>query len=396
MLMLFGIIGSGVDLLFNHIVNYNIKMKNTHKLLIIFCLCFISVCSIAQKNNATLYIGTYTRKTSEGIYIYQFNTKTGDFVPLSITKGIDNPSFLAISADRRFLYSGGSKKGDSVHAFAIDKQTHFLTLLNTQSLVGGQGATHLELDKTGKWLFVSNYFNGSFNLLPVEDDGRIGSSKQWTKLEGSSIVKPQQDVSHLHSIMVAPNNTDVFAADLGTDKIMAYRLNVQTGQLTEGVPPFTPIKTGGGPRHLDIHPNGKFIYSIQEIDATITGFGYKNGVLTPFQTISTLPTDYTGRKWSADIHISPDGKFLYGSNRAHESLAIFKIDKKTGKLTFVGHQSVNGKTPRNFVIDPTGRFLLVANQDSDNITVFKRDKKTGLLTATGKEIKISQPVCLKF
>ncbi len=362
--------------------------------LTLFCLNTLNL--LAQNNIYTLYIGTYTRKTSEGIYSYQFNTKTGDFTPLSITKGIDNPSFLAISPNHRFLYSGGSKKGDSVHAFAIDKQTHFLTLLNTQSLVGGQGATHLELDKTGKWLFVSNYFNGSFNLLPIENDGRLGLSKQWTKLEGSSIVKPQQDVSHLHSITVAPNNMDVFAADLGTDKIMTYRLNAQTGQFTEGVPPFTTVKAGGGPRHLDIHPNGKFLYSIQEIDATITGFDYKNGVLTPFQTISTLPADYTGRKWSADIHISPDGKFLYGSNRAHESLAIFKIDKKTGRMTLVGHQSVNGKTPRNFVIDPTGHFVLVANQDSDNITIFKRNKKTGLLTATGKEIKISQPVCLKF
>jgi 6-phosphogluconolactonase len=371
-------------------------MKNSQKTRLIALLCLINVCLFAQSANYTLFIGTYTRKTSEGIYSYTFNTKTGDFTPLSITKGIDNPSFLAISPDHRFLYSGGSKKGDSVHAFAIDKQTYFLTLLNTQSLVGGLGATHLELDKTGKWLFVSNYFNGSFNLLSIEKDGRIAPSKQWTKLEGSSIVKPQQDVSHLHSIMVAPNNTDVFAADLGTDKIMVYRLNPQTGQFTEGVPPFTSSKAGSGPRHLDIHPNGRFVYSIQEIDATITGFDYKNGILTPFQTLSTLPSDYTGRKWSADIHISPDGKFLYGSNRAHESLAIFKIDKHTGHLTRVGHQTVNGKTPRNFVIDPTGNFLLVANQDSDNIVVFKRNKKTGLLTATGKEIKVSQPVCLKF
>ncbi len=371
-------------------------MQNNQKIVLTALLCLINACLFAQNANHTLFVGTYTRKTSEGIYSYTFNTKTGDFTPLSITKGIDNPSYLAISPDHRFLYSGGSKKGDSVHAFAIDKQTHFLTLLNTQSLVGGVGATHLELDKTGKWLFVSNYTNGSFNLLPIEKEGLIGQSKQWTKLEGSSIVKPQQAVSHLHSITVAPNNTDIFAADLGTDKIMTYRLNAQTGQFTEGVPPFIAVKAGSGPRHLDIHPNGRFVYSIQEIDATVTGFDYKNGVLTPFQTISTMPADYTGRKWSADIHISPDGKFLYASNRAHESLAIFKINKRSGHLTFVGHQTVNGKTPRNFVIDPTGNFLLVANQDSDNIVVFKRNKKTGLLTATGQEIKVSQPACLKF
>ncbi len=357
-------------------------------------LYFINALIFAQ-NNTYLYVGTYTRKTSEGIYIYKFHTKTGDFTPLSKAKGIDNPSFLAISPDHRFLYSGGSKKGDSVHAFAIDKQTHFLNLLNTQSLGSSLGATHVELDKTGRWLFVANYFSGSISVLPIEREGTLGELAQTIQLEGKSI-NPRQDKAHVHSMNISPDNKFVFAPDLGTDKIMTYQLNAQTGQLTEGVPPFTPTVAGAGPRHFTFHPNGKFAYSIQELDATIMGFHYKNGVLEPFQTIKTLPDDYTGLKWSADIHISPDGKFLYGSNRAHESLTIFKIDKKTGKLILVGHQAVNGKTPRNFVIDPTGRFILVANQDSDNITIFKRDKKTGKLTATGKEIKVSSPVCLKI
>jgi 6-phosphogluconolactonase len=368
-------------------------MKNT---ILIGLMCLINVCMMAQKDNYTLYIGTYTAKKSEGIYVYQFNTKTGDFAPLSIAKGISNPSFLAISPDQRFLYSGGSKKGDSVHAFAIDKQTHFLSLLNTQSLESSFGACHLAVDKTGRWLIVGNYASGSLNILPIQSDGRLEKVQQTIQHKGSSLVQPQQDRPHVHSINIAPNGKDVFVADLGTDKIMTYALDVQTGQITEGSPSFVKTAAGSGPRHLAFHPNGKFVYSIQEIDATVTGYIYKNSALQAFQTISTLPTDYTGRKWCADIHISPDGKFLYGSNRAHESLVIYRIDKKTGQLTLVGHQSVNGKTPRNFAIDPTGRFVLVANQDSDNITVFKRDKKTGLLTATGKEMLVSQPVCLKF
>ena len=191
--------------------------------------------------------------------------------------------------------------------------------------------------------------------------------------------------------------TDTLLFHRSLDKVMAYSLNVQTGQLIPSNPAFVATRPGSGPRHFTFHPTGKFAYVINEIDATITSFNYKNGALETIQTVNNLPEDYKGRKWAADIHISPDGKFLYASNRAeHESLSIFKIGKKTGKLTLVGHQPVNGKTPRNFAIDPTGNFVLVANQDSDNITIFKRDKKTGKLMATGKEIKVSMPVCLKF
>jgi 6-phosphogluconolactonase len=270
-----------------------------------------------------------------------------------------------------------------------------LTLLNAQPS-GGKGATHLTVDKTGNWVIVGCYTSGNLSVLPVEADGSLGSITQTIQHEGSSIDPDRQTKPYVHSINIAPNNIDVFVPDLGTDKIMTYTLNVQTGQLTSGNPVFTATTPGSGPRHFTFHPNGKFAYVIQEMGSTITGFTYKNGALSSFQTVKTLPDDYTGRKWSADIHISPDGRFLYGSNRAHESLAIFSIHQKTGQLTLVGHQSVNGKTPRNFVIDPTGNFVLVANQDSDNITIFRRDKQTGKLTATGKEIMVSMPVCLKF
>jgi len=365
------------------------------KLALITLICLTSTLTFAQNADCYLYVGTYTRKTSEGIYVYRFDTQTGDFAPVSIAKGVSNPSFLALSMDKRFLYSVGGINGDSVRAFSINPQSRQLTLLNSQAS-GGAGGTHLAIDKTGTWVIVGHYTSGSLSVLPAKPDGSLGNVVQLIKQEGKSIDPDRQTKPYVHSINIAPNNTDVFVPDLGTDKIMAYILNPKTGQLTAGNPPFTAVIPGSGPRHFTFHPNGTFGYVIQEMGATITGFTYRSGQLAPFQTIKTLPDDYAGRKWSADIHISPDGKFLYGSNRAHESLAIFSIDQETGQLTFVGNQLVNGKTPRNFAIDPTGNFLMVANQDSDNITIFKRDKQTGKLTPTGKEIKVSMPVCLLF
>lgn len=368
---------------------------------LIALLCLTSLITIAQlDDDYYLYVGTYTRKTSEGIYVYRFNTKTGNFAPVSIAKGVSNPSFLALSTDKRFLYAVGGMTGDSVRAFSIDDASRKLTLLNSQAS-NGKGGTHLAVDKTGKWVIVGHYGGGSLSVLPTKPDGSLGSVTQFIQHEGKSIElnatpAERQTKPYVHSINIAPNNTDVFVPDLGTDKIMTYLLNEQTGKLTAGDPPFTTVTPGSGPRHFTFHPNGLFGYVIQEMGATITGFTYRSGQLVPFQTIQTLPDDYTGRKWTADIHVSPDGRFLYGSNRAHESLAIFSIDQETGQLTFVGHQPVNGKTPRNFAIDPTGNFVLVANQDSDNITIFKRDKQTGKLTPTGKEITVSMPVCLLF
>ena len=365
------------------------------KIALLALLCLLSELTLAQTDDYFLYVGTYTRKTSEGIYGYRFNTQTGDFTPVTSTKGLSNPSFLAISPDRHVLYALGGATGDSVRAFSIDKQSHALTLLNGQSVVGA-GATHVAIDKTGKWVIVGNYRSGNLSVLPVKADGSLGKAVQSIQHEGKSIDPERQDHPYVHSINIAPNNKDVFVPDLGTDKIMTYTLDARTGQLTPGSPPCTAVIPGSGPRHFTFHPNGKFAYVIQEMGAMVTGFAYKNGQLTPVQTVSTLPESYTGRKWAADIHISPDGRFLYGSNRAHESLSIFGIDQKTGKLTMVGHQPIHGKTPRNFAIDPTGNFVLVANQDSDNITIFRRDKQTGTLTFTGKEIVVSMPVCLKF
>lgn len=370
--------------------------KTMRKKLIIGLLCLFGTLAFGQNKNADylLFVGTYTQKTSEGIYVYRFDARTGDFAPLSIAKSIPSPSFLALSPNQRFLYAveGG---GELVRAFAIDKASGELTFLNSQSS-GGKNPAHLTVDKTGKWLIVGNYGGGSLSVLPIKADGSVGQATQTIQHQGSSINPSRQAQPHVHSINIAPNNKDVFVPDLGTDKIMAYALDTQTGQLLAQSTPFVSSAPGSGPRHFTYHPNGKFAYVIEEMGGTVTGFNYKNGTLKAFQTIATLPEDYNGQKSCADLHISPDGQFLYGSNRVHQSLVIYRINQKTGQLTFVAHQAVNGKTPRNFAIDPTGNFVLVANQDTDNVVVFRRNKKTGALTPTGKEIGVSMPVCLVF
>lgn len=351
----------------------------------------------AKPKNDSFYllVGTYTSGKSEGIYVYKFNTNTGDFQPISIAKNLKNPAFLAISPNEKFVYSVGEvDNGGAVYAFGFDKNKGVLTQLSTQS-ANGSGPCHVAVDKTGKWVIVGNYGAGSLTVLPVEANGGIGSAIQTIKHEGKG-PKPQQDNAHVHSINIAPNNQDIFVADLGIDKIVTYQLDAKTGKLSTGNPAFTKVQDGSGPRHFVFHPNGKFAYVIQELSAQVTAFNYKKGGLTAIETVSTLPSDYTGNNSCADIHISPDGKFLYGSNRVHDSIVIYAINQTTGQLTYVGNQPVLGKKPRNFMIDPTGNYVLVANQETENITIFKRDAKKGTLTPTGKEILVPTPVCLKM
>jgi 6-phosphogluconolactonase len=349
-----------------------------------------------MNNDFHLMVGTYTSGKSEGIYTFKFNVKTGEFTPESVAKNIKNPSFLAISSDSKYVYSAGeTDKQGSVHSFAFDKKTGVLTPLTSQS-ANGNYPCHVAIDKTGEWVICGNYGAGNLSVFPVEANGSLGKASQTIQHEGKSINPGNQESPHVHSINIAPNNVDVFVADLGMDKIMTYSLDAKTGKLSAGNPPFTSVKAGSGPRHFEFHPNGKFAYCIQEISGEVVAYDYKKGSLNTIQTISTKPADLKGDLNCADIHISPDGKFLYGSNRVHDSLAIYEVDAKTGKLAYVAHQSVMGKKPRNFMIDPTGNFVLVANQDSDNIVIFKRDAVKGTLTPTGKEIAVPNPVCLKM
>lgn len=352
--------------------------------------------SYSQENDYYLIVGTYTNKGSDGMYVYKFNTKTGDFSEMiDKTSGLKNPTFLAVAPNQKFVYAVGETQDGTVNAYGFDNKTGELTKLNTES-AGGASPCHISIDKTGKWALVGNYMGGNLSVLPIQKDGTLGAPTQTINHEGKGVNVSRQEKPHVHSVNIAPNNVDVFVPDLGIDKIVSYKLNSKTGHLEAGTPAFTKTVDGAGPRHFTIHPNGKWAYVIQELNATVTAYNYANGGLKEIQTLSTLPPDYNGKNSCADIHISADGKFLYGSNRFYDHVVVYSIDQKTGKLTYIKNESVLGKTPRNFMIDPSGKWVLVANQDSDNIVLFKRDTIKGTLTPTGKEIKVSMPVCLKM
>jgi 6-phosphogluconolactonase len=348
-----------------------------------------------------LYVGTYTSGKSEGIYVYRMDASTGELKRVSSIKSA-NPSFLTIDRSKRYLYAVNEvgeyagKAGGGVSAFAIEPATGNLRLLNEQATLGADPC-HLTIDRRKKTLLVANYTGGSVAVLPVRADGTLAPSIDLEQHEGSSI-KEQQKGPHAHCIILDRFERYALAADLGADKVMIYRFDSSTGKLTPGKQPWAELKAGAGPRHLVLSPDGKFAYVINELDSTMTTLKYSelNGTLSHVDTVSTLPSDFSGVSYCADVHVSSSGKFLYGSNRGHNSIVVFEIDSRTGKPTPIEHISTEGKWPRNFTIDPSGRFLLVANQHTDNVVIFSIDAHTGRLKPTGHVAEIPIPVCLKF
>ena len=356
-----------------------------------------------QNNNEVLvYIGTYTHGESEGIYVYRLDTSSGALEFSSKATGVENPSFLAIESQQRYLYAVNEigqfagKPGGAVSAFAIAPETGKLTFLNQQPSHGG-APCHLSVDNTNQFVLAANYGGGSVCVHPIQEDGRLGKATDFIQHEGKSVNPRRQQGPHAHSVTVSPGNY-IFVADLGLDKIMIYQLDLTSGKLKPNDEPWTTVKGGAGPRHFDFHPNGKYAYVINEIDNTLIAFTYDgmHGTLSEIQTVPTLPEDFTDTSHCADVHVSPSGKFIYGSNRGHDSIVIFAIDNATGKLTFVGHEPTQGPNPRNFAIDPTGTFLLAANQDTDNIVTFRIDQETGKLIPTGQVTEVPAPVCLQM
>ena len=349
-----------------------------------------------------LLIGTYTSGKSEGIYVYDFNTATGDNNLVSTVKTA-NPSYLAVSPNQKIVYAVTENAdstrlgvGGKISAFSFDKKNGTLSFLNNQ-FSGGKHPCYVAVDKTGKWVFAANYSSGSAAIFAVNKDGSLAAAKQVLQHTGTGPDKSRQQGPHVHSTVVSPDNKFLFAPDLGIDKVMIYHFDNATGKLSPATPPFAASTPGSGPRHFEFSPNKRYAYLIEEMTATVAAFKYSGGKLTLLQRINALPADFKGALGSADIHVSHDGKFLYCSNRGDaNSITIFTIDPATGKLTVTGHQSTIGKTPRNFNFDPSGNFLLAANQNSDNIVIFKIDKKTGLLTDTGKRIDVPNPVCIKW
>jgi len=362
-----------------------------------------STLTAADGKELLTYFGTYTRGgKSKGIYCYRLDLASGKLTAAGITEGVTNPSFLAIHPSGKYLYAvsevndSSGKPGGAVSAFALDRKSGGLTPLNHQSSEGA-GPCHVSVDKTGKVAMVANYGSGSIASLPIKADGSLDKAASAIQHEGSSVVPGRQAGPHAHSINVSPDNRFAVAADLGLDKVLIYKLDPAKGTLTANDPAFGKAIPGGGPRHFAFHPSGRFAYVCNEIKSSVTAFTYdaEKGSLTELQTITTLPEETIGNS-TAEIQVHPSGKFLYCSNRGHDSLAIFTIDEKTGKLTANGHQKTLGKTPRNFGIDPTGAYVIACNQATDNVAVFKVDQSTGKLTQVGEPIMVPAAVCVKF
>ncbi len=348
-------------------------------------------------------VGTYTRTTSDGIYVCSFDWETGDLEPVASASGAENPSFLAVHPNGRWLYATseieefeGERQG-ALYAYTIDADAGRLTLINVRGS-GGAGPCHVSVDATGRYLLVANYHGGSVCVAPISDDGSLEALSCFIQHEGSSVNPDRQEQAHAHSINLDAQNRFAYVPDLGQDKVVIYRLDLERGDLVENDPAYVGTEPGAGPRHFDFHPNGRRAYVINELGSTITGYEYDSdsGALTPFQTVGTLPPGFGRSNTTADIHVHPSGRFVYGSNRGHDSVAIFSVDEETGRLTEVGHQSTQGWTPRNFAIDPSGEFLLAANQDTDTVVSFRIDGKSGALTPTGNVTEIPMPVCLRF
>ncbi len=356
--------------------------------------------STVSAQSVRVYIGTYTggANGSKGIYRSTLDLQTGELSDPVLAAEARNPSFVEIHPNGRFLYAvSEAGAGGRVFAYAIDAETGDLKLLN-EAPSSGSGPCHVNVDHAGKHVLVANYGSGSASAIPIRPDGGIAEPTGVVQHEGSSVNPGRQKGPHAHSVNLSPDDRFVFVADLGIDKIMIYRLDMHKGTLAANDPLFAQVKPGAGPRHFVFHPSGRFAYVINELDSTITAFAYEpaSGALKEIQTVPTLPQGFTGSSTCAEIRVHPSGKFLYGSNRGHDSIAVYRIDPAQGTLTFVEHEAAGIKVPRNFNIDPTGTFCLVANQDGNSVVVFRIDQATGVLEPTGHKIAVSKPVCIRF
>lgn len=360
-----------------------------------------------------VYVGTYTEPIrfgtgkilegkGKGIHVYRLDEASGALQPVRTVAAV-NPSYLAFDTLRRFLYavnelkSPDGRSGGSVSAFAVDRATGGLTLLNTQPTHGADPC-HVLVDRKGAHVFVANFMSGSVCVVPVRPDGSLGEACDFLQHLGSSIDPARQAGPHAHSVTLDAANRFAFVPDLGLDKLLIYRIDPTRGMLEPHAIPWIKVKPGAGPRHLAFHPEGRWAYLINELDSTLTTLAYdgRRGTFTVQQTLPTLPVDFRGASTCADVQVAPSGRFVYGSNRGHDSIAVWRVDPRTGRLTAAGHEPTQGRTPRSFGIDPTGRFLLAANQDSDTVVAFHIDSRSGRLRPTGAVTAVPTPVCIKF
>lgn len=339
----------------------------------------------------------------EGIYIYTMDISSGALQPVGAVTDIYNPSFLAVHPRGDVLYAIDEDRSRTpseayVAAFRIDRKTGQLAPIGRRA-THGQGLAHISVDHEGGFLFATHYGGGSVSVLPIEADGSLGEATHVVQHEGRG-DHPRQDAPHPHSAFVDPTNRFVLVPDLGLDKVAIYRLDAEAGKLVAHDPPWAAVAPASGPRHLAFHPNGHYVYVINELASTITTFRYgaEQGHMTPLQTIGTLPAGYPDAEanTTAEILVHPSGRFVYGSNRGHDSIAIFAVNEEDGTLTALGHEPTQGGHPRNFAIDPTGAYLYAENRDSNNVVIFRMDGQTGMLKATGAVAEVPRPVCIKM
>ncbi|NJD04847.1 MAG: lactonase family protein [Ruminiclostridium sp.] len=353
-------------------------------------------------NKYYAYVGTYTGGESKGIYIFRFNTLTGKLEFIDTSSELENPSYLCISKDSSFLYAVmetqvyNGESGGAAAAYCIDKETGKLRLLNIRP-TKGKDPCHLTTDSHNRFLFVSNYSEGTLTVFPLEKDGHIGSISSIISHKGSGQDKVRREESHMHYAALTPDERYLCAVDLGLDKVSVYDFSTQNGCSAASEKLSINIKPGSGPRHMEFSPNGNFAYLLTELSSEVVVLKYsKDGRFDQIQTVSTLPSNYKGTNDCAAIHISPGGEFLYASNRGHDSLTLFKTDQNTGMLKMLSHISTQGKTPRDFIIDPSGKFLLAANQHSHTLVTYEISPESGQPELSCNTIGIPNPVCIKF
>jgi 6-phosphogluconolactonase len=365
-----------------------------------FFVVFLAIftCCAAAQQSLNIYTGTFTSEGAEGIYMCSFDNLTGEISLERTFKGIDNPSFLKVSPDKKFLYSvtrpssAAKEPGGYVNAYRIEPDGN-LQFINKQDSHGADPC-HVDVSGDGKFVVIATYGGGTISLYEVDKNGGLKPAVSTVKNKGSGPNQSRQKAPHAHSVKFSPDGHRLFSADLGTDQLNIF--DFKKKKLVPAEQAYAKLAPGAGPRHFDFHPDGKVIYVINELNSTVTAFKNSGKEWQEFQTISTIPEDYSGTNFCADIHVSSDGRFLYGSNRGHNSIAVYKINGSTKELEWLSSVSTEGDWPRNFTLSPDGRFMIIANQRSNNISVFSIDQENGIPVFTGKKLNIPSPVCLEF
>lgn len=377
-----------------------------YKTVVLAFLTFLIACGGYEKETEVnskeiIYVGTFSGRDSQGLYVFEFDRSTGAMKQLQTISDRGGPNFQALHPNGNFLYSisgdafSEENNHGTVSAYQIDQETGMLSMINEQS-VEGRGPAHVSVDPLGKFVYVSNYGEGNLSVFEINDNGSLSEAVDVVQHEGSSINESRQQKPYVHSTIPSADGRFIYASDLGIDRIMIYSVDRNTGELTPAANPYVENVPGSGPRHFVIHPSGDFAYSAEELTSTVAAFSRNksNGSLNQIQRVSMMPEGFDERNSAADIHISPDGKFLYASNRGHNSLVIFEINESNGSLKLVGHEPTQGGHPRNFMMDEKGEFILVANRDNDNVVVLRRDKETGRLSFDGQETEVPMAVCV--